>query len=530
MAQIKENQVKFKKVKPDFNAILERQKKFEDDQKFVVSDSLQEYISTIQKTSGYQNQDKLNDAGIRQEVINFVDNYEITDLDSIKGMDYDDVNQLEKSTSKKINEFQGLYDQDILSKPELDYIKATVGMTNDRLKEVLGLGTRFSFAFRDLKKQLKPLKLLERIGATNIPLIGKKIQQAIQAEEEGESEALRVKRGLRRREARLGRKTGGTGNFIDDAISATGSKIGGAISKGVKGMLGMSDKPELAPSGVKEFGKEEAIEEERESDAQFKTTSGLLEQLLQEQIKTNELLGGKKGGLSGLMDFAGENKGLLAGIPLLFKNFRKFAARNLAKIVPGFLGGNFLAKYGAKEVTEDVAQKAGGKVTEEGTEKATQQATKNVAKKTATETATKGILKSVIKKVPFIGAIAGIGFALQRLAQGDTVGAGLELTSGFASIVPGPGTAASLATDAYLLKRDIDMEKNKESVGMRTDEITTSGIEKEVNNQTSTTITQYNNKTEQINTDNSTKQEAPQGSIGSGNPNSKFNELSSVYW
>ena len=336
MAQIKENQVKFKKVKPDFNAILERQKKFEDDQKFVVSDSLQEYISTIQKTSGYQNQDKLNDAGIRQEVINFVDNYEITDLDSIKGMDYDDVNQLEKSTSKKINEFQGLYDQDILSKPELDYIKATVGMTNDRLKEVLGLGTRFSFAFRDLKKQLKPLKLLERIGATNIPLIGKKIQQAIQAEEEGESEALRVKRGLRRREARLGRKTGGTGNFIDDAISATGSKIGGAISKGVKGMLGMEDKPELAPSGIKEFGKEEAIEQERESDAQFKTTKGLLEQLLQEQIKTNELLGGKKGGLSGLMDFAGDNKGLLAGIPLLFKNFRKFAARNLAKILPGF--------------------------------------------------------------------------------------------------------------------------------------------------------------------------------------------------
>src|SRR5210317_40333 len=545
MAEIKDKQVQFKKVKPDFNAILERQKKFEDDQKFVVSDSLQEYISTIQKTSGYQNQEKLDDAGIRQEVINFVDNYEITDLDTIKGMDYDDVNQLEKTTSKKISEFQGLYDQDVLSKPELDYIKATVGMTNDRLKEVLGLSTRFKFAFRDLKKQLKPLKLLERIGATNIPLIGKKIQQAIQAEEEGESEALRVKRGLRRREARLGRKTGGTGNFIDDAISATGSKIGGAISKGVKGMLGMSDKPELAPSGVKEFGKEEAIEEERESDVQFKTTSGLLEQLLQEQIKTNELLGGKKGGLSGLMDFAGENKELLAGIPLLFKNFRKFAARNLAKILPGFLGGNFLAKYGAKEVTEDVAQKAGVKVTQkvgetaakevtekglkEGAEKATQQATKTVATKTATQVASKGILKTVIKKIPFIGAIAGIGFALQRLAKGDTVGAGLELTSGFSSIVPGFGTAASLAQDAVLLKRDIDMEKTKESTSMRTDEITTNGVEREVNNQSSTTINQYNNRTEQNNVDNSTKQEAPQGSIGSGNPNSKFNELSSVY-
>jgi len=60
---------------------------------------------------------------------------------------------------------------------------------------------------------------------------------------------------------------------------------------------------------------------------------------------------------------------------------------------------------------------------------------------------------------------------------------------------------------------------------MRTDEITTSGIEKEVNNQTSTTITQYNNKTEQINTDNSTRQEAPSGSIGSENPSEKFREI-----
>src|SRR5210317_1593827 len=516
MAEIKDKQVQFKKVKPDFNAILERQKKFEDDQKFVVSDSLQEYISTIQKTSGYQNQEKLDDAGIRQEVINFVDNYEITDLDSIKGMDYDDVNQLEKTTSKKISEFQGLYDQKVLSKPELDYIKATVGMNNDRLKEVLGLSTRFKFAFRDLKKQLKPLKLLERIGATNIPLIGKKIQQAIQAEEEGESEALRVKRGLRRREARLGRKTGGTGNFIDDAISATGSKIGGAISKGVKGMLGVSDKPELAPSGVKEFGKEEAIEEERESDAQFKTTSGLLEQLLQEQIKTNKLLGGGPGGgaLSGMMDFIGDNKkGLIATLALAFnKRLSKFFGPILKGLGLTKLGTS-LTKYGTKEAGKQVAQKAGVKVTQkvgetaakevtekglkEGAEKATQQATKTVATKTATQVATKGILKTVIKKIPFVGAIAGIGFALQRLAKGDTVGAGLELTSGFSSIVPGFGTAASLAQDAVLLKRDIDMEKTKESTSMRTDEITTNGVEREVNNQSSTTINQYNNRTEQ---------------------------------
>ena len=40
---------------------------------------------------------------------------------------------------------------------------------------------------------------------------------------------------------------------------------------------------------------EELVEEERESDAQFETTSGTLERILEETELTNELLGGKKG-------------------------------------------------------------------------------------------------------------------------------------------------------------------------------------------------------------------------------------------
>ena len=72
-----EQQVKFKKVTPNFKTILEKQKQMEDDEKFAISDSLQSYIDDIQKNSGYQNQDKLEKAGIRQEIINFVDNYTI---------------------------------------------------------------------------------------------------------------------------------------------------------------------------------------------------------------------------------------------------------------------------------------------------------------------------------------------------------------------------------------------------------------------------------------------------------------------
>ena len=96
--------VKFKKVRPNFKTILEKQKKMEDDEKFAISDSLQTYIDDIQSGAGYKNQQKLEDAKIRQEIINFVDNYTIADLDSIKGMEYDDALQLQKSTEKKIQE------------------------------------------------------------------------------------------------------------------------------------------------------------------------------------------------------------------------------------------------------------------------------------------------------------------------------------------------------------------------------------------------------------------------------------------
>ena len=52
-------------------------------------------------------------------------------------------------------------------------------------------------AFRDFKKELKPLKLSARLGINKYLSLGKRIERAIRAEEEGEAEALRIKRGLR---------------------------------------------------------------------------------------------------------------------------------------------------------------------------------------------------------------------------------------------------------------------------------------------------------------------------------------------
>ena len=60
--------------------------------------------------------------------------------------------------------------------------------------------------------------------------------------------------------------------------------------------------------------------------------------------------------------------------------------------------------------------------------------------------------KMFLKKLPLIGALAGTVFAAQRLLEGDFLGAGLELGSGFLGAT---GAApASLALDGFLLARD----------------------------------------------------------------------------
>ena len=79
----------FKKASAaNFKSILKQQKKDESDPKFAISDSLQEYQAQLEKSAGYQNQMKLDKANIRQDIINFVIDYTVSDLDALKGMDY----------------------------------------------------------------------------------------------------------------------------------------------------------------------------------------------------------------------------------------------------------------------------------------------------------------------------------------------------------------------------------------------------------------------------------------------------------
>jgi hypothetical protein len=71
------------------------------------------------------------------------------------------------------------------------------------------------------------------------------------------------------------------------------------------------------------------------------------------------------------------------------------------------------------------------------------------------KSAAKAAGKSILKKIPGIGLIAGLAFAAERLSRGDFSGAGLEVASGAASLIPGIGTAASLALDAGIAARDM---------------------------------------------------------------------------
>ena len=271
----------FKKASAaNFKSILKQQKKDESDPKFAISDSLQEYQAQLERSAGYQNQMKLDKANIRQDIINFVIDYTVSDLDALKGMDYDEAKTQASTTEKSIKEFEGLYNKGVLNDEEIIYIKETVGKTNAELKKILGVATRLSLAFRDFKKELKPLKLAKRVVLTNVPII--------ESEERAEARGLQMKRQLRRKTAKGDIKSGGGDTSAPQPdTGGTGDKEDIAKRATAKTM-GMGD---FLPGGG---DSEEQVEQERESDKQFGESTSLLEKIYDESKLTNELLDGKK--------------------------------------------------------------------------------------------------------------------------------------------------------------------------------------------------------------------------------------------
>ena len=537
-----EKKVKFKKVTPNFKDILQKQKKMEDDEKFAISDSLQTYIDDIQSGAGYKNQQKLEDAKIRQEIINFVDNYTIADLDSIKGMEYDDALQLQKSTEKKIQE---TVKTGQLKPAEIDYINATVGETNKRLGEVLGVSTRLKFAFRDLKKELKPLKLAARMGITKIPIIGKRVERAIRAEEEGESEALRIKRGLRKREARGARKEGALSTDTQTPSETQQTKT--QAKQATAQIIGQDSKPDLFAD------KEERIEEERESDEQFDTSSGYLESILEESKITNELLGKKRdkdGGLldgfgaEGILGYLGIKKFVkyikgarLAAVGTTLASFGSIVAGVASALAIAFAIPAFLAFLNRPQGEEELKE-----MKEQGSDMSGSFMNEGVLQEDIDDENRRrleAINKDEYKKLVNRGDIDPEKISIDQYAKAkQDAGVGQRVTSYFTGKIKDAKVEKIMQIITSPTTNEGDVVNNATSTDMssatyttdgkmdKVNEMNSNGMEKEVNKASSTT----NNSTANVqNVDNSTinnKTEYSTNSIGTQNPDKIVQGLS----
>lgn len=545
----------FKKASAEnFKSILKRQKEDESDPKFAISDSLQEYQSQLERSAGYTSQAKLNDAEIRQEIINFVIDYSVVELDSLKGMDFDDAKTQQQTTEKTIKEYEGLFKKGIISEEELAYIQETVGKTNAELKKVLGLSTKLSLSFRDFKKELKPLKLAKRIGLTNVPIIGKRIERAIESEERAEQRGISAKRQLRRKETKGSLKQG------DSKSTAAGTKGGRKdIAKdATAGSLGMDLMPDTADSGLADS--EEATEQERESDKQFDTSSGLLEKIYEESKLTNELLGGKKEDDKGFFEGIGN-----ALLPLAALSTLRGTITGAITGLGSTLAGSVRSMLGLAPKTPKGSVGAKPKVLGTGSGTTPVTSTGADKKDLKTKTKTGSLVKNNLKKgVKVAGKVAGgaarvagrvflplaavMGMfdAAKGVAEaGDLLDKeeGEELTfrdkasSGFAGFLSGltlglvdkKKTAKFLAGDSDSPSiadqhNDLGLVKNDQKTLDKVEELKADKIEKLTigNGQAGTTINNINNSSS--NTTNKT--EYGSTNIGTTNPDSTVKDQS----
>lgn len=152
-----------------------------------------------------------------------------------------------------------------------------------------------------------------------------------------------------------------------------------------------------------------------------------------------------------ISQYAGVALGTIAAIGSL-SLFGKFKglAKTFSKLIKGAKGLKSALTLGGKSAkVADVAAKTTKGIAGKGLAKA------------GAKIGAKAVGRSLIKKIPIIGALAGIGFAISRAAKGDYVGAAMELASGAASIIPGIGTGVSVAIDAASAVRDLSLAKSR---------------------------------------------------------------------
>ena len=547
----------FKKASAEnFKSLLKAQKKDESDPKFALSDALQEYQSQLEKSAGYTNQAKLNDAGIRQDIIQFVIDYPIVELDALKGMDFDDAKTSQLTTEKTIKEYENLRKKDIITEEELAYIQETVGKTNAELKKVLGLSTKLSLGFRDFKKELKPLKLARRVGLTNVPIIGKRIERAIESEERAEQKGLSAKRQLRRKTAK-GELKAGTSTSAAADTSAGREDI--AKRTVAKSMATDSFQSEGAGGDS-----EDRVEQERESDAQFDTTSGLLEKIYDEALTTNELLGKKsdedKGFFSTLSDnllplaalttLGGTIKGAITGLGSTLAGSVK-SMLGFGKGKPPVVTGT--GKPGQKAAK--AAARTGAATTAATTTAAAKNKTKNLVKenvKKGTKVAGKAVkgaarvagrvflpLAAIMSVFDAAKGVADAGELLDK--EDDELTLRDKASSGFAGFLSGltfglvdkkkmANKLAGTSNDPTITEQhdDLGLVKNDQKKLETVEELKADNIEKlTIGKENSMGTTVINNNAVD-NSNNTSNTNVGSATIGVNNPNNLPKEMSNI--
>ena len=148
------------------------------------------------------------------------------------------------------------------------------------------------------------------------------------------------------------------------------------------------------------------------------------------------------------------------GLLDMFKKKGKNPAGPLTK--SGKPDGRFKANKPSvpKPTSKSIVKTAEKQATKQAEKQLVKQAAKQ-ATKTAAKTAAKSIGKTLLKKIPIVGLLASLLFAGQRAMAGDFAGAGLEVASGGASMIPGIGTGASVGIDAMLAAKDMGVLDSK---------------------------------------------------------------------
>ena len=151
-----------------------------------------------------------------------------------------------------------------------------------------------------------------------------------------------------------------------------------------------------------------------------------------------------------------------------FDSFRKILLEKLKEItetVSNAGGDSGLLSMLPTSVSEVKIAAAAGKTAVTGALAATKTvaAVTGIASQEAIETAAKkvlakNLLKSVANKIPFLAVASGLIFATQRMFNGDTTGAKMDLASGVVGAIPGAGIPGSLAIDVASAARDIYKE------------------------------------------------------------------------